>query len=263
VIKMFQAMKNPARSAAVLARWYLDWYNGFSYNFEKNGELFLIRNLTTAGFRIVFDVGANIGHWSERFLKIAPDPEIFCFEISASTYEVLKTNLKHKAKCFNIGLSNENSEIRYKDYGLYSTVNTISDDISFWDSSLNYKWKTTRVERGDDFCELNGISFIDFLKIDVEGTEQMVLEGFTRMLKNRCIRLVQFEYGYANGDCHFLMKDFYSFFNAFGYEVGVVRRKGIHFREFSYYMNDFSSGPNYVAIRCGDEVLKRRISIAL
>lgn len=256
--RLFKAVKCPKSSLAILARRYLDWYLGFSYDPKKNGEFELIRNIRAAGFKTFFDVGANVGGWTAGLLEIIPDATVHCFEITSSTYEALQLNLSHKASCHHLGLSNVNAEIEYKDYGENSTVNTISNG-TFWDQSLEYKIRRARVERGDLFCTSNGISFIDFLKVDVEGAEDMVLEGFSEMLNRKSIRLIQFEYGYANGDRHFLMKDFYHLFRKYDYEIGVVRKNGVFFKEFDYSMNDFKSGPNYVAIMVGDMELKEAI----
>lgn len=241
-----------SRTLASLADRYLQWYKCFSYDPKKNGEAALIRNVRNLGLRTVFDVGANVGGWSELLLQEIPDAKANCFEISATAYDVLCRKMGGKAICYNLGLSNESAQIRYKDYGPSSTVNTISMASTFWDHAREHALLPANVVRGDEFCEKNNLSCLDFLKVDVEGAESLVLEGFSRMLSAKKIRLIQFEYGYANGDQHYLMKDFYKFFSKFGYIIGPVRPWGIEFCEFSYALNNFLSGPNYVAIRSDD-----------
>ena len=49
-----------------------------------------------------------------------------------------------------------------------------------------------QVETGDDYCKRNNIKEIDILKIDVEA-EHLVLRGFSEMLENGLIKLIQFE----------------------------------------------------------------------
>jgi hypothetical protein len=112
------------------------------------------------------------------------------------------------------------------------------------------------MRRGDAYCDENGIDFIDFLKIDVEGAEHLVLAGFDKMLMRKSVRLIQFEYGYTNGDTKFLMRDFYEYFEKLGYIIGRVRKGPIFFDKWTYKHNDFKSGPNYVAIRADDLELK-------
>ena len=47
----------------------------------------------------------------------------------------------------------------------------------------------------DIYCESKGISEIDFVKIDTEGSELSILKSFKEMLSNGKIRFIQFEYG--------------------------------------------------------------------
>ena len=108
---------------------------------------------------------------------------------------------------------------------------------------------------GDNYCKNKNINFIDFLKIDTEGSEHFVLKGFNQMIDKGKIRLIQFEYGYANGDAKFLMKDFFNFFSEKDYIVAKLRKK-INFKEWDYSFNDFKSGPNYLAIKKDDIELK-------
>lgn len=110
-----------------------------------------------------------------------------------------------------------------------------------------------RVETGDGYCLDHSVAFVDFLKVDVEGAEHMVLQGFHEMLKKNAVRVVQFEYGYTNGDAKFLMRDFFRFFDLYGYNLARIRKRKIQFTDFSYSMNDFESGPNYLAVRKDDQ----------
>jgi len=61
-----------SRKKSGLSRWlvehasnYLDSYNDFSYDFEVNGERFLVSALAPFDLRTVLDVGANVGSWAQ------------------------------------------------------------------------------------------------------------------------------------------------------------------------------------------------------
>ena len=45
-----------------------------------------------------------------------------------------------------------------------------------------------------------------------------------------------------------LMRDFYDMFERHGYAVGAIKPRGVAFLKWSYELNDFLSGPNYVAV---------------
>ncbi len=49
------------------------------------------------------------------------------------------------------------------------------------------------------------------------------------------------------------MRDFFRFFDLYAYKLARIRKRKIQFSDFSYSMNDFESGPNYLAVRKGDQ----------
>ena len=76
--------------------------------------------------------------------------------------------------------------------------------------------------RGDEFLAQEGIAAIDFLKLDVEGAEHLVLQGLEANLRKQSVRFVQFEYGQKDILTHFLLRDFYHLFGSYGYIVGKI-----------------------------------------
>lgn len=145
-------------------------------------------------------------------------------------------------------LSNETGTIQYKDYGVDSGKNTLLKDADFHDRDLEPEFLIAEVYEGEEYCKNTNIENIDFLKIDVEGAENYVLEGFKNFLQQGKIKVIQFEYGYTHGDAKFLMKDFYKMLQEYGYIIGPLKPTGVLFMDFSYPLNDFNSGPNYVAV---------------
>ena len=265
--KIFQALKSPKKpqkAIAFIAEKYLDFYNGFSYDFLKNGEEELINKFRKFQPKVVFDVGANVGEWTNIALASYPLSSIHCFEISQKTYNNLTLNIQNnRAILNNFGLSNVDGIFDYKDYGEDSGANTILLSATHHDTHIKPNLVTAQLRLGDDYCLQGKIEFIDFLKIDVEGAEHLVLAGFEKMLKKKAIRLIQFEYGYTNGDSRFLMRDFYEFFVKLGYIVGRVQKGGITFEKWTYKNNDFNSGPNYVAIRDDDVDLRKALGLSI
>ena len=232
------------------ARRYIRRADGYSYDFAKNGEEWILQRAAALDFSVVFDVGANVGSWTQHAQRYFDNAELHCFELSAETFATLSRNIEsNRCHLNNYGLSDSNADIEYKDYGRDSGVNTLLLDASFHDSSIEPAVKKGKVRRGEDYCQTEGIDYIDFLKIDVEGAEHLVLQGFAKMLSEQRIRMVQFEYGYTHGDAKFLMRDFYELFASYGYRVGKLRKGRVEFVEWSYALNDFDSGPNFIAVR--------------
>jgi hypothetical protein len=107
------------------------------------------------------------------------------------------------------------------------------------------------VMRGDEFLAREGIDEVDFLKIDVEGAEHLVLRGLDGLLRQGRVRFVQFEYGRVNILTRFLLKDFYELFARHNYVVGKIYPDHVEIRDYDLMDEDFL-GPNYLACRAGD-----------
>ena len=247
---IFRAIFNPLYGLYILAKKYIIRYEGFSYSFKKNGEEYLLDKLISSDIKTVFDVGANIGNWTEIAHKKFSNSTIHAFEISEKTFKVLKRRYKDNSQIVlnNFGLSDKSGEFEYKDYGKNSGVNSLILDSDFHDLQMKSKILKTMIDIGDEYCLNNKVHSIDFLKIDVEGAEHLVLGGFTNLLRSGKIKVIQFEYGYTHADAKFLIKDFYKLFNSFDYVLGPLKPSGVIFMDFDYALNDFNSGPNYVAV---------------
>ena len=246
--------RNPvAREIARAARRYLKRFNGFSYDFAEGGEKGLLQRLQSLPLKVFFDVGANLGDWSHQASSFFPDACFHTFEISESNFSQLTQALPETRFIHNrMGLSDCESRIRYKDYGSGSGLNTIVTRSCIHDKTCRPDWRAVELTTGEKYCQQRGIDRIDFLKVDVEGAEHLVLAGFAQLLAKGSIRFIQFEYGFANGDSRFLMRDFYDLLGSCGYGLAKVRKRGIEFVDFSYDLNNFDSGPNYLAVAQGD-----------
>ena len=243
-----------ARELARACRRYLHRFNGFSYDFVKGGEQNVMERLSPFAFQTIFDVGANTGQWSKLAATFFPKAIFHTFEISKTTFCVLDKNLNGASfKNNNFGLSSKNDSVPYKDYGPNSVLNTLIHQTCSFDAPASPSTCFAEVKSGDFYCDEKSVDFIDLLKVDVEGAENMVFAGFEKMLQKKSVRVIQFEYGFNNGDAGFLMHNFFSFFSDYGYDIAKVRERRIEFCGFHHTMNNFESGPNYLAIRRDDQ----------
>ncbi|MCE2725700.1 MAG: FkbM family methyltransferase [Planctomycetaceae bacterium] len=206
--------------------------------------------------KTVFDVGANIGDWTKLALQAIPGVTIHAFELSEATRAAFRRNITAlNVLLVDAPLGSDDGHVQFKDFGDSSGLNTIVTQTTHHD------WRAPKLReciamRGDTYCKEHGVNKIDLMKVDVEGYESAVLEGFGKMLKPDTIRCIQFEYGYGNGDLHWLMKDFNDYLHARGYIVGKLWHDGVSFAPFDYAWNNFDSGPNYVAVGRDDVELR-------
>jgi FkbM family methyltransferase len=75
-----------------------------------------------------------------------------------------------------------------------------------------------RVGTLDSYCEERSIETIHLLKLDAEGHEFEVLRGANRMLAERRIRMVSFEFGGCNIDSRTFFQDFHYLLREAGFE---------------------------------------------
>ena len=233
-----------------VAKKYINFFEGFSYNFEKNGEKRFLDELAQANIKIVFDVGSNIGEWCQIVDDVFQSPEIHCFELSPDTYETLTKNVNkiENAILNNFGLADFCGEIEYKNFGKDSPVNTILAASKLHEDVNKAEVCVSTVKTGDQYCKEHNIKRIDLLKIDVEGAEYSVLVGFENLIKTGSVAIIQFEYGYTNAHSKRLMLDFYEMLQKYGYVIGPLKPHGVIFMDFVDKLNSFNSGPNFVAV---------------
>lgn len=242
------------RTAAKLCRQYLKWFDNASYKPARNGERWLLAALRSETIRTVLDVGANVGTWSLMAADLFPEATIYALEVVPDTAAALGVRLGQydRVKCFNLGLAAHTGTLSLRYHPTASTHATFTD--------YPHTWSGARIEcpvmRGDDFLAREGIGGVDFLKLDVEGAEHLVLQGLEEHLREQQVRYVQFEYGRVNILTHFLLRDFYQLFESYGYVVGKIYPDYVDFREYELNDEDFL-GPNYLACRAGDSALGR------
>jgi FkbM family methyltransferase len=222
-------------------------YNNPAYDNETNGEFNLLKKFSEYNnqAKVIFDVGANHLKWSERAAELFPNTQIHAFELSQETIDKAPANILQQhpnIKVNNFGLFNKNQKIEYYYYPTFDEVNTLIGE--FHKGGVK---KYAKVVVGDDYCKANKIKQIDFLKLDVEGSEDKVLDGFREIIKIKKVKMIQFEYGQGNIMTHFLLFDFYKLLESAGYAVGKLYPEGVYFRKYAYTDEDFI-GPNYIAV---------------
>jgi FkbM family methyltransferase len=157
----------------------------------KNGATFAIRDSLSAqpfreifledhypkdllrGARTIVDVGANIGLFSYYARLQSPTAVIHAFEADPFTFALLSRNVsKHSIHCHHAALASKDGEVDF-----------YSSHVSGWSSAfqtrgaVNAERVKVRSMRMSQFLRAEGISHIDFLKVDVEGAEYDILLG--------------------------------------------------------------------------------------
>lgn len=174
-------------SNSILERWDMRLPFYFSYL-----EKFLNKE------PVIFDVGAHMGESVYLYKKIFSNSIIYSFEPHNQSYNKLVSfineNKIDKVKCFNIGIGSDEEK---KKFYIFKNKNTLLNSFVRPDFDENIDTTYYKIITGDKFCKTNSIKDIDILKINCQGMELSILEGFRKKIKENSIKIIILEFDYS------------------------------------------------------------------
>jgi FkbM family methyltransferase len=199
--------------------------------------------------RTIIDVGGNQGDYSAALRLRFPQSIIHVFEPEPFCIEKLKQRFG----------SDPNFAIH--EYALSSTnesrplwtVSRGSGLASLTRRNLNHVGMVmnealcVECRRLNDVASATPISSVDWMKIDVEGTEMDVLKGGSDVVE--MASLIQFEFGGCNIDTRSFFRDYWDFFTARGFALYRLSPRGpVRVPRYDETLEHFRT-TNYVALR--------------
>lgn len=159
-------------------------------NFKRNKKI------------IFWDIGSNIGIYSIYAAATLEDIEVISFEPSTSNLRILSrnisiNNLNNKIKIFHLPLGEDkNKFVKFSErkFNEGESHNSIDENIDFEGKKLNpsnsYNLLSTCI---DQIIEEKILDIPDYIKIDVDGIEHLILKGGLKLLKNPKVLEIQIE----------------------------------------------------------------------
>lgn len=143
---------------------------------------------------ICIDVGANIGVYSLLFASKVDSGKIYSFEPSRKVLPIFLqninlNNLSEKIKVQTQIVSDHHGDEWFTDEDITEVSHISYDKIP---TDINNKSKLSATTL-DNFCKSQKIKHIDILKIDVEGAEYKVLQGFKKSLEQAIVDVILLE----------------------------------------------------------------------
>ena len=167
----------------------ISWINNF-YKFKTNKKIKF------------WDIGANIGVYSIYAGKKYKNIEIVSFEPSTSNLRILSrnisiNNLEKKIKIFQIPLGElpHKFEIfRESKFGEGESLNSYASDFDFEGKKIKstnkYQIYGTNINQ---LIKNKVLEVPNFIKIDVDGIEHLILKGGSEVLKSRNLKSISIE----------------------------------------------------------------------
>jgi FkbM family methyltransferase len=180
-----------------LTNWRVDTF------FSKEPEtLEWIDNFNDLDELIFWDIGANIGLYSIYNSLKNPNSKTISFEPSTSNLRVLSrnisiNNLEKNILIVPIPLTNKENEFLMMKEGQFiegGALNSFGEEWNFegkkFASSMNYQLIGTTI---NFLLDNNILEIPDYIKIDVDGIEHLILEGANKYLSNKKIKSISIE----------------------------------------------------------------------
>jgi FkbM family methyltransferase len=231
-------------------------YNS-NYSPETNGE-YRVLKIITGQFKkpVIFDVGANRGNYTNKALKLgsivyAIEP---VFEIFKSLKKLKELSpLSQNLFIFNKGFSNKNCTIKMNFASKNSEKSMIGNAKKIYHQKIKFKTVNVDLEKGDDFLKnINFLTYINLLKIDAEGHDFFVIEGFKKAVDTGLIDAIQFEYNKHNIANNKLLMNFYE--ALIDYNIGRIFPNHVDFKQYEFTDENFIDG-NFLAVKKNNKKL--------
>jgi FkbM family methyltransferase len=198
----------------------IDTFNFDMYEKDDSEMLFKLINDGDT----IFDIGANIGWYSNHLAKKFRNSTIYSFEPIPETFNQISANTELNGatniRLNKLALSSKKEKLTF----YYSpTVTGASSSQNITENQSMTKLEL-EAETIDNFISTNSIDKLDFVKCDVEGAEYFVYQGGFETFKNykpivftEMLRKWAAKFGYHPNDI-------INYFFQFGYKCFVANK---------------------------------------
>lgn len=216
-------------------------YKNYIMDFD---EFDFIKKVSRKG-DVIIDIGANIGVYSFWFDKcISDEGRIFAFEPDKNNLIKFRYNMELNKETtaisiYDLAVSNKEGVIDF-----FSGLDEQSS-ISFQTNKAGMETCQVKTTTLDGFCKQENIEVVNFLKIDVEGAEYLVLEGAKELLTNKSIKVIQLELNNHINNYNLKVADVVKMMNEFNYSLYRLGEKLSPIKLNNYESLLEESGNNY------------------
>lgn len=136
---------------------------------------------------VCIDVGANIGYYTTLMSKYAFNGSVHSFEPVPINWKILNLNIQLN-KLKNVVLNYSALADKKGEVDFSVSIDGAYSSIKHTGRNIESEILTVKLDTLDEYIVRNEISKIDVIKIDVEGAEDLVLQGAECLLNNFSMR---------------------------------------------------------------------------
>jgi FkbM family methyltransferase len=199
---------------------------------------------------VIFDVGANVGKWSQRLSIAMPAAKLYLFEPSPVCREriALRPQLADATLIpAAVGEKAGKALLHFSQptdgsASLHQRKDTFFEDRTY--TQIEVDMVTI-----DDVIRERQLEFVDFLKMDIEGHELFALRGAETALKEHRIGALLFEFGGGNINSLTFFRQFWELLTSAGFRIWRITPGGkpVFIDEYYEDLEYFRGVSNYVA----------------
>jgi len=140
---------------------------------------------------VFYDIGANVGAFTDRILSVKPNAYCVLFEPLKEFYDYMVTKYEGNPniKIYNVALVESDRDLQMSACGNNLGWNTISE-IQVYGTQHTVKGTTL-----SNIVEFENIRLPDVIKIDVELSEHLVIEGAKDLIQKHTPKALHIEIG--------------------------------------------------------------------
>lgn len=236
-----------AYKAYACARMIVSAYENRDVDMVSNGERWLIRRLAERGSLTAIDVGANRGDWAKAVLEYSPQARLLCFEPVPATYATLEYAIKGpNVTLLNMALSSKSGTITMHAVVDNPHISSVYAGNLFL-PELPRDVINVRALTGKEVIQRHSLDHLDIVKIDAEGHDFDVLQGFEHSIGVAAIDIFQFEYNIFTLEAGHSLSDFFKLLTP-EYVVCRLLPNGLEACGYHPVLDNFGQS-NWIAVR--------------
>jgi len=167
---------------------------------------------------VIVDIGAHIGSFSIWAARQAPNGRVYAFEPNDENFFLLEENKKLNGltnlELYKLAVADKDGE------STFFNSDHLSMSHSFFETGAENS-TTVRTVSLAGILETNKIDHVDYLKIDAEGAEYLILLHTPPEALNKVDKILLEYHNYLDHGHHF--KDIEKYLTANGFQVEIAR----------------------------------------